>query len=117
MATKLIRRLKWAGSGFLLSFLFSSLCWAQGPDPAYYYLQEIDLPWARCSVYMEGGSKVKIPFYPVVTSGVRSAPMGIGNYDRDVLVEGPVVFTGNGIVKEGIWDSYRGRRRGCLHDL
>ncbi len=91
--------------------LLSLSTWAQGPNPAYYYHPDTDLPWAQCFLFMEGDSQMKIPFYPVVTSGIRRAPMGIGNYDQDIFVEGPVVFVGNGIVKEELWNSYFGRRR------
>jgi hypothetical protein len=94
-----------------LWLLLPSSTWAQGPNPAYYYHPDTDLTWAKCFIVMEGNSQLKIPFYPVVTSGIRRAPMGIGNYDQDILVEGPVVFVGNGIVKEELWNSYRGRRR------
>jgi len=105
--TKFIRVIGVIGLWLLLSLS----TWAQGPNPAYYYHPDTDLPWAQCFLFMEGGSQMKIPFYPVVASGVRRAPMGIGNYDQDIFVEGPAVFVGNGIVKEELWNSYYGRRR------
>jgi hypothetical protein len=50
-------------------------------------------------------------FHPVVSFKFHRAPLGINNYSKDVLVEGPVVFLGNGIAKENVWNSYRGGRR------
>ncbi len=85
--------------------------WPQGPDPAYYFHPATELSWAQCYVWMEGGSRMKIPFIPVVVTGFRRAPMGIGSYSRDVKVDGPVVFIGDGIVKEGVWNSYKGRKK------
>lgn len=95
--------------GLWLSLSFGTR--AQGPSPAYYYNPAAEIPWARCSVYQEGGSRLKIPFLPVVSVNYRRAPLGINNYSKDVCVEGPVVFIGNGIFKEKVWNSYRGKRR------
>jgi len=94
--------------------LFSYHAWAQGPSPALYYDSGINLPWAECYAYQEGGSRLKLPFLSVVSSKFRCAPLGIGNYSRDVMVEVPVVFIGNGIIKENTWNSYRGRKRDYL---
>ena len=95
----------------LLLFLLPDFSWAQAPSPAYYYHQATELPWAECIAYMEGGSRQKIAFLPVVSSRFRIAPLGIGNYSQDVNVDGPVVFIGNGIFKENVWNSYKGRKR------
>jgi len=84
---------------------------AQGPRPSYYYNQAVELSWARCSVYQKGGSRAKIPFLPVVSVRYQRAPLGTQNYSKDVAIDAPIVFVGNGIVKEGEWNSYSGRRK------
>jgi hypothetical protein len=83
---------------------------AQGPSVSYYYHPQTELSWAGCYLHLEGGSRQKIPFLPVICSSFRHAPLGIGNYAKDVAVDGPVIFAGNGIVNSGVWDSYSGRR-------
>jgi hypothetical protein len=85
---------------------------AQGPRPEYYYTPSLELPWARCSVYQSGGSQAKIPFLPIISDQHGRAPLGIGKYSRDIAVDAPVVFVGNGIVKQGRWDSYTDQRKG-----
>lgn len=82
---------------------------AQGPGRSYYYDPATELPWAECYLYQPGGSQQKIPFLPTTDLGTR-APTGIGKYAEDVDVDAPLVFIGNGIVKDGAWNSYHGRR-------
>lgn len=67
----------------------------QGPGKAYYYYSEVELPWASCNIYFDGGSQMKIPFLPVIC--FKIAPMGTDQYSRDIDVSAPVVFIGNGI--------------------
>lgn len=98
---------------FLPSIVILLLPWvlsAQGPRISYYYNPATELSFASCYVYQHGGSKQKIPFMPVVDRNTN-APLGIENYSKDVDVNGRLVFIGNGIVKEGEWNSYTGRRR------
>ncbi len=83
---------------------------AQGPTASYYFHPQTELSWARCEVRLGGGSRQKIPFLPVVCSSFRHAPMGIGNYDKDISLEDPLVFVGNGIPGEGALDCYAGKR-------
>jgi hypothetical protein len=83
---------------------------AQGPKVSYYYNPQTELSWARCEAYLEGGSRLRIPFMPVVYAGVDRAPLGTRNYSRDIAVDGPLVLIGNGISKGPVWDSYKGRR-------
>ncbi|MBM3302888.1 MAG: hypothetical protein FJY85_23440, partial [Deltaproteobacteria bacterium] len=90
----------------MTAVLVAKQAYAQGPRPAYYYNPSLELRWARCSVYQSGGSQAKIPFLPVISDQHGRAPLGIGNYSRDVAVDAPIVFIGNGIVKEGQWNSY-----------
>jgi len=88
---------------------------AQGPNVSYYYDPETELSWASCYLYQQGGSRQKIPFLPVVCTKFRWAPFGMGNYEKDIHVDGPLVFAGNGIVKKNKWDSYVGRSWKSLH--
>jgi hypothetical protein len=83
---------------------------AQGPHVSFYYHPETDLPWARAVLHQGGGATQKIPFLPVVNSTHFLAPLGTGNLTRDVAVDAPLVFLGNGLSVEGEWDSYIGRR-------
>jgi hypothetical protein len=83
---------------------------AQGPSPSYYFHPQTELAWAKAYLHLEGGSRQKIPFLPVIVSSFRHAPFGTGIYDKDVAVDGPVIFAGNGIVNGRVWDSYSGRR-------
>ncbi len=78
---------------------------AQGPSVAYYYQPGLALPWAACSVSMGGGSRLPLPFLPVVVDGAH-APVGTAGYTLDVAVDAPMVFVGDGVVREG-WDAYR----------
>jgi hypothetical protein len=58
---------------------------------------------------MDGGSKQKIPFLPVTDYRFRG-PSGTKGYTKDIDIDAPVVFIGNGIVKENRWNSYYGIR-------
>jgi hypothetical protein len=83
---------------------------AQGPSVSFFYHPATDLPWARASLHHGGGATQKVPFLPVVNSQHFLAPLGTGNLARDVSVDAPLVFVGNGLSVEGDWDSYVGRR-------
>jgi hypothetical protein len=95
---------------FSLFFNFPGL-YAQGPKAEFYYNPTTELSWAECHVYMDGGSRIKIPFLPVVLGRFQQAPLGTGNYTKDVDVDAPLVFVGNGISNGGEWNCYKGRRR------
>ncbi len=77
---------------------------AQGPKLSYLYHPNTQLSWASCYVYLDGGSRQKIPFLPMIN--YKRAPCGIEKYMRDINVKGPIVFIGNGIAKEGEYDCY-----------
>ena len=83
--------------------------WAQGPRISYYYNPLTNLGWAKCHIFQMGGSRQTVPFLPVVNDAFYHAPLGTDNYQKDVAVEGPIVFVGNGIIKAGAWDSYAGQ--------
>jgi hypothetical protein len=83
-----------------------SVILGQGPTLDYLADPGTELSWAHCYIYMDGGSRHKIPFLPLTT--YKRAPAGTDKYTRNVAVRGPVVFAGNGIVKEGSFDCYRG---------
>ena len=93
----------------LLALLASINVSAQGPSRSYYYLATTDLPWAECFIHQAGGSQTKIPFLPAINMETIG-PCGIGRYTKDINLDVPIVFVGNGIVKEGEWDSYQGKR-------
>lgn len=78
---------------------------AQGPNVEYYYDPAVALPWAECSVGLAGGSRLSLPFLPMVTRGIH-APVGTADYTTDVAVEAAMVFVGDGIVNDD-WDAYR----------
>jgi hypothetical protein len=86
---------------------FLPVAWAQGPKKEYYYKPATELTWAKCEIYQTGGSKMKIPFLPVIS---QRAPLGTDNYSRDISVDAPLVFIGNGVAKDGVCNAYRGRR-------
>lgn len=94
---------------FLLLLIFDR-GWAQGPRLSYYYNPATELSWAQCHLYQLGGSRQKIPFLPVINRDFQRAPSGTRKYAKNVNVNSPIVFIGNGIVKENHWDSYIGRR-------
>ena len=105
----------WTGSvGVIFLYLAlpgncRELC-AQGPSVSYYYHPQTELSWAGCYLHMEGGSRQKVPFLPVICSSFRHAPLGIGNYAKDVSVDAPIVFAGNGISLADVSNCYSGRR-------
>lgn len=95
---------------FLTVTLLALLAWsptvsAQGPEISYYYEPATELSWAECYIYFDGGSHQRISFLPVVSSKV--APFGTDKYTRDIDLEGPIVFVGNGISGEGGLDCYQ----------
>jgi hypothetical protein len=79
---------------------------AQGPTLKYLADPGTDYAWAHCYVYMDGGSRHKIPFLPLTT--YKAAPAGTDKYTRDIALKAPIVFAGDGIVVEGKHDCYRG---------
>jgi hypothetical protein len=95
--------------GLFILFICCNI-WAQGPRISYYYNPATELSFASCYIYQQGGSQQKIPFLPVISRSFQRAPLGIDNYNKDVNVEAPIVFIGNGIVKDNVWNSYMGRR-------
>lgn len=94
---------------FLLLFLISRL-WGQGPNIAHYYNPETELSWARCSLYLEGGSSLDLPFLPVVSRNFHRAPLGTHNYSKRVDIDSRIVFIGNGIFLNDQVNCYEGRR-------
>jgi hypothetical protein len=96
-------------AGLFILFISCNI-WAQGPRISYYYNPATELSFASCYIYQQGGSQQKIPFLPVISRNFQRAPLGIDNYNKDVNVKAPIVFIGNGIVKENVWNSYMGRR-------
>jgi hypothetical protein len=97
-------------SANFIIIVFLCNVFAQGPRVSYYYNPATELSFASCYIYQQGGSQQKIPFLPVISRSFQRAPLGIANYNKDIHVEAPIVFIGNGIVKENIWNSYMGRR-------
>ncbi len=82
---------------------------AQGPLPEYYYAPETELGFATCWIKFTGGSRSKIPFLAVVDRSLRT-PLGIGDYERDLQLQGRVVFIGDGVVLDDDRNCYDGRR-------
>jgi hypothetical protein len=70
--------------------------WAQSPSLSYYYNPDTELSWASCYLYQSGGSKQKIEFMSVCNH--KFAPYGTEKYSKDVDVNGPIVFIGDGLV-------------------
>jgi len=103
-------KLETSAAGLIILLLISLPLRAQGPRPAYYFHPATVLAWAECHIGLKGGSEQKLPFLPVILTGFQRAPLGTDNYSRDIQVEAPLVFAGNGIFKKDIWDCYRGRR-------
>jgi hypothetical protein len=78
---------------------------AQGPDAGYFYGRAVSLSWAECSLSLGGGSRLTLPFLPVVAKENRT-PVGTTGYTKDIAVDAAMVFVGDGIVAEG-WNAYR----------
>ena len=97
-------------AGFSFFFLMAVGVRAQSPKTAFYYNPSAEFPFAQCYVYLQGGSRLKIPFLPVVDRSCYVAPMGTGYWTKDVKVDSPIVFIGNGIVEEDLWNCYQGRK-------
>jgi hypothetical protein len=77
--------------------LFCSLApavMAQGPLLSYLADPGTELSFAECHVYLDGGSRHKIPFLPVVNA--KGAPCGTERYTKDVRLKAPIAFVGNG---------------------
>jgi len=91
-------------------FLFVAQILAQGPLVSYYYQPATELDFAECHVYMEGGSKLRIPFMPVISRNFQRAPLGTQNYRRDIDIQGQLVFIGSGVVLNEKRNDYQGRR-------
>jgi hypothetical protein len=79
---------------------------AQGPALSYLTDPDTKLSFASCYLYFDGGSRHRIPFLPVVNS--KGAPCGTERYTKDVQLKAPIVFVGNGIVRQDVPDPYRG---------
>ncbi len=84
----------------LLGFEFSQ---AQGPTPAYFYNSNTNLPWAKCNILFQKGSKQQVLFLPVIN---YFAPTGTKHYSKDANIQCPVQFIGNGIVNDTV-DCYQ----------
>jgi len=89
---------------FFQIFLQLSSLLAQGPKLSFLFDPHTELPWASCYVYLEGGSKRKIPFFPMIN--YKGSPCGINKYTNDVQINAPIVFAGNGIVKKDVSNCY-----------
>lgn len=85
-------------------FLQSSSLFSQGPKLSYLFDPLTELSWASCYVYLDGGSKRKIPFFPMIN--YKGSPCGTHKFTRDIHVKAPIVFAGNGIVKEDTYNCY-----------
>jgi PA domain len=79
---------------------------AQGPRLSFLTDPDTDLGFAACHIYFDGGSRRKIPFLPVVNA--KGAPCGTNRYSTDIRLKAPVVFVGDGIVREQISNPYNG---------
>ncbi|MFW6129252.1 MAG: hypothetical protein ACOC6P_03280 [Candidatus Aminicenantaceae bacterium] len=87
---------------------------AQGPLVSYYYHTDSELNFAECYVYMEGGTRQKIRFLPVISMNFQRAPLGTWNYQKDIDIRGQMVFTGSGIILDEKRNDYRGRKARIL---
>jgi len=79
---------------------------AQGPTPNFLTDPDTDLGFAACHIYFDGGSHRKIPFLPVVNA--KGAPCGSQRYSIDIRLQAPIVFVGDGIVREQESNPYTG---------
>ncbi len=90
---------------WLVLLLPATVIFPQGPTLSYLADPSTELAWADCHVYLEGGSRHKIPFLPAVSA--KWAPWGTDGYTRDVRIDAPIAFLGDGAVHTGT-DPYRG---------
>ena len=74
-----------------------AVLFSQGPTLSYLADPSTQLAWAECRVYLAGGSQHKIPFLPVVNA--KWAPCGTERYTRDIRVDAPILFVGDGAVR------------------
>jgi len=81
----------------ILLLLFPVAAFSQGPTLSYLADPSTELAWADCRVYLAGGSQHKIPFLPVVNA--KWAPCGTERYSRDIRVDAPIAFLGDGVVR------------------
>lgn len=88
------------------AWLCGPSAWAQGPRLAFLTDPETELGFAACHIYFDGGSRRKIPFLPVVNA--KGAPCGSNRYSTDIRLRAPVVFVGDGIVRDQASDPYSG---------
>lgn len=79
---------------------------AQGPRLTFLTDPDTDLGFAACNIYFDGGSRRKIPFLPIVNA--KGAPCGSKRYSIDIRLQAPLVFVGDGIVREQISNPYSG---------
>jgi hypothetical protein len=107
---KLDRMIFSAGGALLFCLASSSSLQAQGPRLEFFFHPATELNWAECHLESRAGSRQRVPFLPVITTGAARAPLGTFDYTRDIDITAPIVFAGNGIVLEGGHDSYHGRR-------
>ena len=78
---------------------------AQGPNREYFLSPTTTLDWAECQVYQAGGSRLNVPFLPVIFREPKRAPVGTHKYTTDVLVDARLAFVGDGLVTDN-WDAY-----------
>ena len=81
-----------------LVWLLAPAVLAQGPNLSYLTDPGTELSFAECHLYMDGGSRHKISFLPVVNS--KGAPCGTERYTRNVRLKAPIAFAGNGVGPE-----------------
>ena len=99
------------GIEFIVSVLMlTAQIRAQGPLVSYYYHPETKLIFAQCYVYMEGGTQHQIPFLPVISENLQRAPLGTQNYQKDIDIQGQLVFIGSGIILDEKRNDYKGRK-------
>ena len=77
----------------------------QGPNREYFLSPTTTLDWAECQIYQAGGSRLNVPFLPVIFREPKRAPIGTHKYTTDVLVDAPLAFVGDGLVTDN-WDAY-----------
>jgi len=81
-----------------LVWLLAAAALAQGPSLSYLTDPGTELSFAECHVYLDGGTRHRISFLPVVNA--KGAPCGTERYTRDVRLRAPIAFAGNGVGPE-----------------